>query len=309
MEPTRVAVVGSLVVDVAVLTPRFPRRGETLLADRLQVGPGGKGANAAVASRRLGADVLLVGCVGDDVFGREEVAALQREGVDVRGVRVTPHAQTGTAVILVEQTGENTILVAVGANDHLTANDVEVALAPRLGLLHAVLVDFEIPAECVRTAVELSRANRIPVLVDTGPARPYGPEVWGGATILSPNRHEAAELVGYPIDTEADLRRASRDLLARGPQVVVVRLGSQGAFLCDGHTEILVPGFQVPVRDTTGAGDAFMGALTVAVAEGMPVAEAVRFANAAGAVATTRIGTLPAMPFRREVTALLATGS
>lgn len=309
MERVKIAVVGSLVVDLTVLTPRLPRRGENLLAERLQVGPGGKGANAAVAARRLGADVLLVGCVGDDAFGRQEIDALQQEGVDLQGVRMTPHAQTGAAVILVEETGENTILVAVGANDHLTRDDVEGALGPHRDVLRAVLVDFEVPAACVRAAVEFSRANRIPVLVDTGPARPYGPEAWSGATILSPNREEAAGLAGYPIDTDADVRRAARDLLGRGPEAVVLRLGSEGAFLCAAQTEALVPGFRVRAVDTTGAGDAFMGALTVAVAEGMPLREAVRFANAAGAVATTRVGTLPVMPFRTEVTALLAASS
>ncbi len=297
--------VGSVVTDLTVLTPRLPERGENLLAHRVQVGPGGKGANAAVTARRLGARVALVGCVGDDAFGREELAALQREGVDVGAVRVTRAAGTGAAVILVEDSGENTILVAVGANDHLTPEDVRTALEAHGADVGAVLLDFEVPAACVREAVQAGRARGVPVLVDAGPPRPYGPEVWAGATVFSPNRRELAAVVGRLPEGEADLRAAARELLAAPVDAVVVRLGADGALAVTREGEWVVPGFRVRAVDTTGAGDAFMGALTVAVAEGRPLPEAVRFANAAGAVATTRVGTLPVMPRLEEVLQLL----
>ncbi|MDR7563427.1 MAG: PfkB family carbohydrate kinase [Armatimonadota bacterium] len=300
-----VAVVGSLITDLTVLTPRLPVRGENLLAHRLYIGPGGKGANAAVAARRLGAQVVLVGRVGDDGFGHQERNALRAEGVDVRGVGIDPHHPTGVAVILVDEGGENTILVVIGANDHLLPDHLMHALEPHWTTLHALLVDFEIPAATVRAAVETGHAHGIPVIVDTGPPRPYGPEIWSKATVLSPNRLELAALVGRPVETETEVRAAARELMEKGPAAVIVKLGPRGAYLLADGLDQHIPTFSVPVVDTTGAGDAFMGALTVALAEGMSLPEAVRFANAAGALATTRVGTLPVMPYRHEVEMLL----
>lgn len=300
-----VAVVGSIITDLAVLTPRLPAPGENLLARSLRIGPGGKGANAAVAARRLGAEVLLVGRVGDDGFGHQELEVLRREGVNVEGVGIDRHEPTGAAVILVEEGGENTILVVNGANDHLTPDHALQALEPHWSRLDALLVDFEIPPATVRAVVEAGRAHGVLVVVDAGPPRPYGPEVWGAATILSPNRSEAATLVGQPLTTDEEVRTAARELLSQGPQAVVVKLGAAGAFLVTQDLELAVPGFAVPTVDTTGAGDAFMGALVVGLAEGRPLPDAVRWANAAGAIASTWVGTLPVMPRREEVLELL----
>ncbi len=300
-----VAVVGSLITDLIVRTPHLPARGENILAYGLHIGPGGKGANAAVAARRLGAEVVLVGRVGDDGFGHQELEALRAEGVQTAGVGIDPHHPTGAAVILVDDGGENTILVVIGANDHLTPDHVAGALDPLWDRLDVLLVDFEIPAATVRAAVELGRARGIPVIVDAGPPRPYGPEIWAGAHVLSPNRLELATLVGRPVETEAEVRAAARELLHAGPDAVVVKLGARGAYLVTRDLEQSIPAFSVPVVDTTGAGDAFMGALAVALAEGKPLPEAIRFANAAGALATTRVGTLPVMPRRQEVESLL----
>lgn len=162
----RVAVVGSIMVDLAVFTPRLPRRGENLLADRLQIGPGGKGGNAAAAAARLGARAVLVGAVGDDHFGREDLAALRREGVIVDGVAIHPDTATGTAVILIDPAGENTILVVIGANERLTSVIVESALAPHWAPLDALLVNFEVPREAVAAAVHGAAVRGIPILVD-----------------------------------------------------------------------------------------------------------------------------------------------
>ncbi len=300
-----IAVVGSLIVDIAVLTPRLPARGENLLARSLRIGPGGKGANAAVAAQRLGAQVLLVGRVGDDGFGHQELEALRREAVNVDGVGIDPHEPTGAAVILVEEGGENTILVVNGANDRLTPEHALHALTPHWSRLDALLVDFEIPPATVHAVVEAGHAQGVPVVVDAGPPRPYGPEIWGAATILSPNRLEAATLVGRPLTADDEVRAAARELLSQGPQAVVVKLGAAGALLVTQDLELSLPGFSVPTVDTTGAGDAFMGALVVGLAEGRPLADAVRWANAAGAIATTRVGTLSVMPRREEVLELL----
>ncbi|HEY63874.1 MAG TPA: ribokinase [Caldilineae bacterium] len=301
-----IAVVGSIITDLAVLTPRFPQRGENLLAHRLQIGPGGKGANAAVAAARLGAEAILVGRVGDDDFGRNELAALRAEGVNTDAVSIDPEVQTGVAVIMVDDEGENTILVIIGANDRLRPEHVEAGLAPHWDRLDALLVNFEVPEASVAAAIRAGSEHGVPVIVDAGPPRPYGPDVWGRATVISPNALEAATLVGHPVEDDAAAEEAARELLEAGPEAVVLKRGAAGALLATRDEVQLIPSFQVDVVDTTGAGDAFSGALVVAMAEGKPLPEAVRFANAAGALAVTKVGTLHAMPTRADVESFLA---
>lgn len=301
-----IAVVGSIITDLAVATPRLPARGENILAHRLQIGPGGKGANAAVAAARLGAHSLLVGRIGDDYFGRQELATLRAEGVDVSAVSIDPTTQTGAAIILIDDAGENTILVVIGANDTLTPAHVEAGLAPHWDALDAILINFEVPPNAVAAAVRGAQIHGIPSVVDAGPPRAWGPEIWGDATVISPNELEAATLAGLPITNDADAEMVARLLLAAGPQAVVLKRGAAGALLVTGALTRHFPSFRVDVVDTTGAGDAFSAALTIGLAEGKSLTEAVRFANAAGALAVTRLGTLPAMPTRAETEALLA---
>jgi ribokinase len=303
---TRIAVIGSIVTDLAVRAPRVPRAGENLLAGSFKVGPGGKGANAAVAATRAGAEAILIGCIGDDDFGRMEMACLRQEGVNADAVAVTSEAPTALAVIVIEPSGENTILVVNGANDHLSADGVAQALQSHRGALDGVLINFEVPEAAVAAGVQTGRAMGIPTIVDAGPPRHYAPETWAGCTIISPNTQETAALVGYAIPDDETARRAARELLAAGPDAVVLKLGARGAWLLTKGQERHIPAFPVEVVDTTGAGDAFSGTLAVAAAEGLPLEEAVRRANAAGALAATRLGTMPAMPTREEVDALLA---
>ena len=301
----QIAVIGSVVIDLAVQTPRLPAVGETLLADNFKIGPGGKGANAAVAVKRAGAAAVLVGCIGDDDFGRMEMAALQKEGVNVDAVAIHPEASTGVGIAMIDADGENTILGVLGANDYLNPNDVAQALALHQDTLNAILVNFEVPEPAVAAAVQLGVDYGVPVIVDAGPTRPYTPETWRNCTILTPNEQETETLVGYPVSDDATAERAARELLRMGPSAVVLHRGAQGALLVTPDDTIHVPSFSVDVVDTTGAGDAFSGALSVAVAEGLPLVDAIRRANAAGALAVTRLGTLPVMPTRQEVEAFL----
>ena len=301
----QIAVIGSVVIDLAVQTPRLPAVGETLLADNFKIGPGGKGANAAVAVKRAGAAAVLVGCIGDDDFGHMEMAALQKEGVNVDAVAIHPEASTGVGVAMIDANGENTILGVLGANDYLNPNDVAQALALHQDTLNAILVNFEVPEPAVAAAVQLGVNYGVPVIVDAGPARPYTPETWRNCTILTPNEQETETLVGYPVSDDTTAERAARELLGMGPSAVVLHRGAQGALLVTPDDTIHVPSFSVDVVDTTGAGDAFSGALSVAVAEGLPLVDAIRRANAAGALAVTRLGTLPVMPTRQEVEAFL----
>ena len=196
-KPTKqIAVIGSIVIDLAVQTPRLPAVGETLLADNFKIGPGGKGANAAVAVQRAGGTAVLLGCIGDDDFGRMEMAALQAEGVDVDAVTVHPEASTGIGIAMIDADGENTILGVLGANDYLSPDDVEHALALHRDTLDGILVNFEVPELAVAAAVRLGVDYGVPVIVDAGPARPYKPETWQDCTILTPNEQETEILSG-----------------------------------------------------------------------------------------------------------------
>ncbi len=296
-----VASVGSLVVDLAVTTPRVPRVGENLVARGFRMGPGGKGANAAAAMARLGARVALVGAVGDDSLGRLELDALKREGVQVEGVRIDAGGETGVAVIMVDDRKENTILVSLGANDGLRPGDALEALGPLWRSLDALLVDFEVPQAVVAAVVAEGGRRKIPVVVDAGPPRPWGAETWGRAAVVSPNREEAAAIVGRDLTSDEAVRAAAREILRAGPQAVVIKLGAAGALVCTPASVAPVPAFPVTPVDTTGAGDAFTAAMTVAIAEGADVETAARRGCAAGALAVSRFGTMPAMPTLREL--------
>ncbi len=302
----KIAVIGSIITDLAVRSTRVPQVGENLLAESLQIGPGGKGANAAVAVARAGAETMLIGCIGDDEFGRMETAYLNQEGVDLSGVTIDPEVATGAAIIMIDDQGENTILVVKGANDHLSEDAVVDILSTHRNTLDGVLVNFEIPEPVVAAAVQAGVDFNIPVIVDAGPPRAYAPETWANCTILSPNTLEAATLVGHSIEDEVAIVHAARELLAAGPQAVVLKLGSRGAMILSEELEAILPAFPVEVVDTTGAGDAFSGTLSVAIADGLSLEEAVWRANAAGALTVTRLGTMLVMPTRQEVDAFLA---
>ena len=302
---SRIAIVGSIITDLAVLTPRLPERGENIRAHRLQIGPGGKGANASVAVARLGAQSILVGRVGNDHFGREELSALRAEGVNTDGIGRDPEEQTGAAVIMVDDEGENTILVVIGANDGLTPAHVESGLAPHWGRLDAVLVNFEVPEATVAAAIHAARAHGVPSIVDAGPPRPFRRETWRESAVISPNALEAGALVGHAVESDADVEDAAAELLSAGPRAVVIKRGSVGALLATREGMEHVRSFRVKVVDTTGAGDAFSAALAIAIAAGKPLPQAARFANAAGALAVTRVGTLPGMPTIGEVASFL----
>ncbi len=301
-----IASVGSIVVDLAVSTPRVPLTGENFVAHSLHIGPGGKGANAAAAIAKLGARSLLVGKVGDDDFGRLELKALNAESVDTSCVGIDLNVQTSTAVIMVNDQHENTILVIMGANNAVDEQYIIQALTPQASTLNAIIVDFEIPESAVAATVRFGKEHHIPVIVDAGPPRQFDPATWRDATILSPNEHEAAAMVGYAVDTDEAAERAARQLLAYGPRAVVLKRGAAGALLMTADETFGLPVFPVEALDTTGAGDAFTAMFTLAMLEGKPLREALRWGSAAGALATTRVGTMPALPTRADVETFLA---
>jgi ribokinase len=297
----RICVVGSLNMDLVFQTERFPRPGETVTGAAFATYPGGKGANQAVAAARLGAHVAMIGRVGDDAFGRALLAGLQSDGVDAGGVIVDPGAPTGIAGITVSPGGENTIVVAPGANHALRPRDVDAERA-RITEAELLMLQMEIPLDTMLWAARAARDAGIPVMLDPAPARPLPPELFSIVDILLPNEGEAAALAGAPIAGAVDGQRAAAELAARGPAWVVVKLGALGAAYAERRGRSgFFPAVPVASVDTTAAGDAFAGALAVARAEGGDLRGSVRFAARAAALKVTRHGAQAGMPRRDEV--------
>ena len=287
-----VVVVGSINQDVIVRTPRFPQPGETIVGSGHFFGPGGKGANQAVAASRMGANTAMVGRVGDDGFGRDLTANLEEQGVDTGAIGVDDEASTGIAVITVDDKAENSIVGSLGANLELAPEHLE-AHAPLITHAKVVLVQLEIPMQTVAAAAELAQGRFVLV---PAPAVDLPKSLLDQVDLLVPNRGELKLLTGSD-----DVEAAAGGM----PCDVVVTLGGEGALLVvDGEARRL-PAFEVEPVDTTGAGDAFAGALVAGLAEGMAVPEAALLACAAGALAVTKLGAQSAIPNRNEVEALV----
>jgi ribokinase len=295
-----VTVLGSLNMDISVTVPRLPQPGATVLGSAARFTPGGKGANQAVAAARLGGSVRMAGCVGDDDFGRRLLAALREEKVDAGGVRVTAAAPTGLAMISVDQAGENIITVAPGANHEAGHAEVRAALAEPN---HVLVASAEIPV----TVLVAALARHTVSILNLAPAPADAAAVVAGASPdwLVVNETEAAAILGRPVSGLAAAATAAQALLDAGARHAVVTAGAHGAALADGPGPAeTVQAFRVDAVDTVGAGDTFVGALAVALAAGVPAAEAVRAAAAAGATAATRPGAQAGMPRPADIRAV-----
>ncbi len=301
----RVVVVGSSNVDLIMKMARLPKPGETVTDAVFTQTFGGKGANQAVAAARAGAAVAFVGCVGDDAYGAQVVANLERDGLDTRFVFVEPEVATGTALILIGAQGQNYIAVAPGANGRLTPAHVDRAreVIAEAGCL---VTQCEIPSETVAHVVELGASLGKPVILNLAPAREVADATLARLSGLALNETEAEFLIGRPVRTEAEVESAAAALLAKGPRTVLLTLGDRGAYLAGEDVRAMVPPFAVDAVDTTAAGDVHCGAFALARVEGRPLVEAVRFANAAAALSVTRLGAQPSAPARAEIEALLA---
>jgi ribokinase len=311
--PPHLVVFGSLNMDLVIQAPRHPRPGETLTGGPFRTIPGGKGANQAVAAARLGGQVTMIGAVGADSFGDELIANLAAAGVDTSRIDGSPEA-TGLALITVSESGENTIILAPGANGTVSArtaweNEQTIAAADVL------LLQLETPLSAVLAATQIAGRHRVPVILNPAPARPLPAELLRHVSYLIPNEHEAALLAGLPTGADEEAAQAAAALQTMGVGQVVVTLGERGALLCDApdvsesarRVPTIIPSFPVQAVDTTAAGDAFVAAFAVALTEGRPVVEAVRWGCAAGALACTTFGAQPSLPTRAAVEKMLET--
>ncbi len=295
----RIVVVGSANVDLVTRVARCPKPGETLIGTSFQTVPGGKGANQAVAAARLGAQTTFIGCVGSDPFGDMLRANLLAENIDVSNVKVHPVTPSGTATILVGDDGQNSIVVTPSANYELQPEDLE-PLSPVFEQADAVLVQLEIPLGTVLAALGLARRHGALAILDAGPAQKVSPEILRRASIVSPNETEAEAMTGIKIETLEQAEAAAEKLRADGAADVVLKLGAKGSLYVGDVENIHVPAFPIRPIDTTAAGDAFTAALALAWGQ-MAARDAMRFANATGALAATVAGAQPSMPTRTSV--------
>lgn len=304
MQP-EVTVVGSLNMDLIIRSPHLPQPGETIIGGVFHTAPGGKGANQAVAASRLGAKTAMVGRVGSDPFGDVLLGELAQAGVDHRFVDRDPETATGVAMIIVDDTGENSIVVASGANMCVTLADVEAAHA-QIAAGDVLLLQLESPLGIVQRAAEIAQANRVKVILNPAPATDLPKELLALVDVLIPNETETALLTGSPARDIDEIQIAATTLLKQGPKTVIVTLGERGALLVGASGSEIIPTFEVIPVDTTAAGDAFVAGFAVALAEGKPLPEAVRWGNATGALATTQLGAQPSLPFRSQVAQFVA---
>lgn len=300
MSPAHITVVGSANMDLTFRATRLPGPGETACGTAFYKGFGGKGANQAVAAARLGAHVSFVGCVGADDFGRAIREQLANEGVGITHLGTDPDRPTGTAAILVDDAGENAIVGVPGANLGLTPDDVEAA-ADLLRSSAIVLAPCEVMIETITAAFQIvHRAGRMCIL-NPAPARELPDELLSLLDVIVPNETELRMLTGRTTGSLDDVVAAAHMLRSRGPEVAIVTLGSRGAVVVDAAGHWHLPGIPVTAVDTSGAGDAFCGALAAALAAGTPLLDAARKANSVAAYSVTRPGTQASYPRRNEI--------
>lgn len=303
IEAATIVVIGSTNVDMVVETPVIPTVGQTLLGGAFRVAPGGKGANQAVAAARAEGLVTFLTAVGDDTLGEESIQRFVHEGIDVRYLRCKAGLATGVALIMVDPAGENIIAVAPGANSELSAADIYTS-SEAFADARVALLQLEIPLPTVIAAARLAHNAGCKVVLNPAPMPADGlpDELWSYIDILTPNEGELFTLAG----TDVSLEQAAATVLAKGPSALVVTRGKHGAQVFTREQAFHQPAFAVATRDTVGAGDCFSATLSVALAERQALAQAVRFAAAAAALSTTKLGAQEAMPTREEIMGLLA---
>lgn len=299
MKP-RIIVIGSIHMDFTILVDKLPRIGETIIGKGFKMSPGGKGANQAVASAKLGAETYIVGRVGNDYLGDLLIESMKKNEVNVDFVKKDPSTHSGLAFITVDSKGKNMISVAPGADLTITKNDVEEAIST-IKQADMMLLQLEIPIEIVTYAANVAFKNGIKVILNPAPYKPLPKKLLENIFALTPNEVEVSMMSKIRTKGLKSMIKAGKKLIKTGIKNVVITLGEKGAMLINNEKALHFQAIKVKAIDTTGAGDAFNGALAVALAEGKSIEDAIRFANFAGALATTKVGAQEALPKREEI--------
>ena len=295
----KIIVVGSANTDMVVKIDKHPLPGETRLGGDFFMNAGGKGANQAVAAARLGGNVAFVAKVGNDIFGKQTLEGLTNENIDTSHVFIDDFAPSGTALIIVNAEGENSIVVASGANAKL--NEKDVASISDLTDTAFILMQLETPIETISAVINAANIKGTNVILNPAPAQQLSQTILEGLFLLVPNESEASILTGIQVIDLASASNAADALLDKGVRHVIITLGKQGAFFKSVSREILIPAPIVTAIDTTAAGDTFCGALTVALTEGKDWDDAIRFAVTAASISVTRMGAQSSVPYRNEI--------
>ncbi len=300
MQEKKITVVGSCNTDMVIKADRLPIPGETVLGGKFFMNPGGKGANQAVAAARMGGNVTLISKTGNDVFGRQSVSLYDAENIHTDYIFSDPNNPSGVALITVDANGENCIVVASGANANLKPDDIDKSIA-EIERSHLVLMQLEIPIETVEYVAEIAHRKDIKVILNPAPARALSDQLLNNLYIIIPNRSEAEILSGIKVTDLEKARQAADIISAKGVNIVIITLGSEGALIKEYDQYHFVEAVKVEALDTTAAGDVFCGTVCVGLAEGKPVIEAVKMAAKASAITVTRMGAQSSIPMRSEV--------
>lgn len=303
-QQAKITVVGSINMDLMIRASNLPLPGETVIADTKVENPGGKGANQAVAAARMGVEVTMIGCVGDDSFATQLLQNLAEENVDTSRITRRENTASGVAVVMVEESGENAILVVPGANALVNQQEIEQAREVICDS-DVLLMQLEVPQEIVAYTTQIARGAGVPVILDPAPAPLECCADLLNVDLICPNQSEAAALLRKSVETMDDAVSLIKELTQLGPKQVIITMGEQGAVLFDGETVQTVPPSAVETIDSTAAGDAFAAGLAVRLAENTSLIEAVQFASAAGALAASGAGAQTAMPTREQIETLL----
>lgn len=305
MNHKKLVVLGSTNIDHILNVPHFLAPGETLSASQYQVAMGGKGANQAVAAGRAGANIQFITALGDDPFGQEALQQFKNDGIDTSLIKIIPNEKTGVALIFVNDEGENMIGIHSGANAHVTPEMLE----ERIDIIesaNALLMQLEIPLETIQLATACAKQNGVLVVLNPAPAKPLSDELLSQIDIITPNETEAEILTGVKVDSTDSAQKASKILHDEGISIVIITMGKMGAWVSEHNQGILIPGFNVTAIDTIAAGDTFNGVLVMALLEGLTLNVAIQKAHAAAAIAVTRKGAQPSIPWKNEIEDFLA---
>jgi ribokinase len=299
MNTKKIIVIGSANTDMVVKARKLPLPGETILGGTFLMNAGGKGANQAVAAARLGGNVMLVAKVGNDIFGKQTIDGLKTEKINTDHVLVDEELPSGTALIMVNEEGENCIVVAPGANTRLLPADI--SQVKTMADAAIILTQLEIPLETIEAVAKMAKSNQQRLIINPAPAQPLTDELLNGLFLVTPNETEASLLTGIKVVDTETASHAADIFLNKGVQNVIITLGKQGAYFQNKNLKFKVDAPDVQAMDTTAAGDTFSGALTVAITEKMDWKEAVQFAVKAASISVTRMGAQASVPYRMEI--------